>query len=203
MQEEAANQESSRPIAKSIQCFALLRGPEQLWERAGGAPQHRASSARRSGDPASPPPWHGVSGTVRCERGFPCRKCRRNFKRHINNHKCDNAKSNQYFSICLHNEVNKDKNKPQFTQACETLPNSSIVNLFQSEFWSTFYLNTTIDKEGVIRKWMGETERVLRLSNRLMEANAIGEYILSGEIFTSKNDSKRKREIYPGILGAA
>lgn len=132
---------------------------------------------------------------------LPCRMCRNNFKRHIRNHKCDEAKSNEYFSVCLHNAVNEMKGKKIYTKACDTLPKPSIKNLFQPEFWSTLYLNTTIDKEGVIREWWKATEYILTLAKKHKEAASVRELRVGafGDIFTKKQDDCRRLELKKAI----
>lgn len=132
---------------------------------------------------------------------LPCRKCRQNFKRHIQSHICKPAKSTEYLSICLHNAVSTtlDKgpeNRGEYT--IEDLPGVNRENIFQPEFWSTMYLNTTIGKDKVLREWVKISERVLRRSGMGEEADGLRKLLdgYYGDFLPKKSqDLTRKRHL--------
>jgi hypothetical protein len=132
---------------------------------------------------------------------LPCRKCRQNFKKHIRSQICKPAKSPEYLSICLHNAVSSTigKDMPSAHEyTIQDLPELTRENLFQPEFWSTMYLNTTIGKNKVLCEWVKQTERILRKGNRTEEADRILDLIYGkyGEFPpTKKQDLARRRQL--------
>lgn len=128
-------------------------------------------------------------------RILPCRKCRNNFKRHIRSHKCDNAKSNEYLSICLHNAVSEEIKGSQSNTSIDDLPKPTLQNLFPSEFLSTFYLNTTLGKDSVILKWLSLTEILILKNGYEKEADYMRDlwWGISENVFTKDTDLTRKR----------
>lgn len=138
---------------------------------------------------------------------LPCRKCRQNFKRHIESQICRPAKSTEYLSICLHNAVSTtlgkvSDNRNEYT--IEKLPGVNRENLFQPEFWSTMYLNTTKKKDKVLREWVKISERVLRKGGMVEEADGmmrlLGGYY--GDFLPNKKrDLTRKRYLRKTIQG--
>jgi hypothetical protein len=83
-------------------------------------------------------------------------------------------------SICLHNTVSSTLGKvstDDYSQMREytidDLPELTRENLFQPEFWSTMYLNTTIGKDKVLREWVKETIRILKKGKRIEEAELV------------------------------
>lgn len=125
---------------------------------------------------------------------LPCRKCRRNFKRHIQSQICKEARSNEYLSICLHKAVSDSLDKSQREYTIHDLPGVTRENLFQPEFWSTLYINTTLGKDRVIREWLRETERILRKGKREEEADLVHS-LLETPLFVKKADYARKRDL--------
>lgn len=128
-------------------------------------------------------------------RILPCRKCRNNFKRHIRSHKCDTAKSNEYLSICLHNAVSEEIKGKQTNISIDDLPKPTLKNLFPSEFLSTFYLNTTLDKDAVILNWLSLTEVIILKNGYDKEADYMRDlwWGISENVFTKDTDSLRKK----------
>lgn len=130
---------------------------------------------------------------------LPCRKCRHNFKRHIASQICKPAKSPEYLSVCLHNAVSTTLGKaPEHSREYTTndLPGVNRENLFQPEFWSTMYLNTTLRKDKVLREWVRVTERVLRKGGLNEEADGLQKLLngVYGEFLPAKKqDLTRKR----------
>ena len=105
---------------------------------------------------------------------LPCRKCRQNFKKHIQSQICKPAKSSEYLSVCLHNAVSMTIKGAEFdNHKIDNLPGVNRENLFQPEFWSTLYLNTTIGKDKVLREWVRVTECMLRKSGMIKEADGL------------------------------
>lgn len=131
---------------------------------------------------------------------LPCRKCRHNFKRHIRSHICKPAKSSEYLSLCLHNAVSTTLGKAPYHRehTINDLPGVNRENIFQPEFWSTLYLNTTIGKDNVIREWVRTSECVLRKGGMTEEANGLSK-LLNGEygefLPNKKRDLTRKRHL--------
>ena len=132
---------------------------------------------------------------------LPCRKCRENFKRHIHSQICKPAKSSEYLSVCLHNAVSttiKKASDKSTKYKIDELPGVNRENIFQPEFWSTIYLNTTLGKNKVLREWVRETEYILRRSGMIKEADGLmnlidGKY---GDFLPEKKqDLTRKRHI--------
>lgn len=130
---------------------------------------------------------------------LPCRKCRQNFKKHIESHICKPAKSTEYLSICLHNAVSNtldrsydDKTKQSYEYKIDDLPEISRENLFQPEFWSTIYLNTTIGKDKVIQNWLKETRRILRKGKMVDEAVFVDNLLKSEYLPKTKQDKSRR-----------
>ncbi len=132
---------------------------------------------------------------------LPCRKCRQNFKKHIRSQICKPAKSSEYLSICLHNAVSTTLGKPPVNTkkyTIDQLPGVTRENLLQPEFWSTFYLNTTRNKQKVIREWVRVSERVLRKTGKLEEASALKRLLNReyGEFLPNKKqDLTRRRHL--------
>lgn len=127
-------------------------------------------------------------------RILPCRKCRRNFRRHLREDTCDNSKSPEYLSICLHDVVNAEHSKPTGRVVIQQLPAFSKKGMFEPYFLATLFLNTTIGKDKVIHEWFRETERILRIGGQSRMAEIVNS-MLQIPIFTKKRDYERKLEM--------
>ena len=128
-------------------------------------------------------------------RVLPCRKCRKNFRKHLSSTTCDYAKTPLELSICLHDNVRKDQHKNIMRDF--TVPKPISKNLFQTEFWSTLYLNTTLGKDFAIKEWLKETAKILHSSGKHTDSQLVrgilkGKY---GPFLTKIQDSARKREL--------
>lgn len=134
---------------------------------------------------------------------LPCRKCRRNFHRHLHSSNCTGPKTPETLGICLHDAVNKEKDKKLWENEHrqDELPAPTNQNLFEPTFWMTMSLNTTLRKNTPILKFLLETENILRLANKIKEADLIkklrlGEYC---PILEHQQDCTRKRYLENGI----
>lgn len=93
---------------------------------------------------------------------LPCRKCRKNFKKHLSSDKCDGALTPPELGICLHDEVTKDVKKTHTKKyKVSDLPPASIQNIYDPVFWISVGMNKTVRKTVALRNWFRETERLL------------------------------------------
>jgi hypothetical protein len=134
---------------------------------------------------------------------LPCRKCRRNFRKHLHSSNCQGPKTPEALSICLHDAVNKEKERPVWgdTHNQSDLPPAINKNLFEPTFWMTMSLNTTLRKNTPIFRFLIQTEKILILANRQKEADLVkklrlGEYC---PILEHEQDCTRKRYLEHGI----
>lgn len=134
---------------------------------------------------------------------LPCRKCRRNFHRHLHSSNCQGPKTPEALGICLHDAVNKEKERPLWGESHNQsdLPDPTNKNLFEPTFWMTMSLNTTLRKNTPISEFLLETERILRLAKKDEEADLVkklrmGEYC---PILEHEQDCARKRYLEDGI----
>jgi len=134
---------------------------------------------------------------------LPCRKCRRNFRRHLHSSNCQGPKTPEGLGICLHDAVNKENNRPLWgdyhTQS--ELPEASNKNLFEPTFWMTMSLNTTLRKNTPISDFLFETERILTIAKKDREAELVkklrlGEYC---PFLEHTQDCARKKYLEEGI----
>lgn len=128
-------------------------------------------------------------------RVLPCRRCRNNFRRHLSSTTCDHSRTPLELSVCLHDNVRKDQHKKIVKGY--TIPAPTTQNLFQTEFWSTIYLNTSLGKDFAIKEWLKHTARLLKLAGKHKESSLVrgilkGDY---GDILTKTQDSARKQEL--------
>lgn len=107
---------------------------------------------------------------------LPCRKCRRNFRRHIRSGRCDYAHSPPELGICLHREVTKDvsnKISPSATSYTEEdLPKPTVENILEPTFWLTVANNKTLRKTVPLRRWFRDTEEILNAASSDMYDDA-------------------------------
>ena len=97
---------------------------------------------------------------------LPCRKCRKNFQRHLDGVACKSPKTPAELSIFLHEEVSKDLGKrgkdaqPGVWKPTD-LPEPNPCNLIQPFFWMTLASNTLERKNTAIERWLQETAGLL------------------------------------------
>lgn len=106
---------------------------------------------------------------------------------------CDNSKSPEYLSICLHDVVNAEHSKSTGVVTISDLPSFSKHRMFEPYFLATLYLNTTIGKDRVIAGWFRETERILRLGKEIELADTLAQ--MPAFVFTRQRDFERKWEM--------
>lgn len=97
---------------------------------------------------------------------LPCRKCRKNFRRHLGGTTCKHPDTPAELSICLHEEVSRDlgKTNPNALPGVwkpKDLPAPTKDNLLQPMFWMTLAANTMERKNGVIERWLDATAEIL------------------------------------------
>jgi hypothetical protein len=134
---------------------------------------------------------------------LPCKKCRRNFRRHLHSSNCEGPKTPESLGICLHDVVNKDKDKIIWSNKHNIidLPEANIQNLFEPTFWMTMSLNTTLRKNTPINTFLIETEEILKNGGLNKEANLVNK-LRSGKycpILEHKQDCTRKHYLETGI----
>ena len=100
---------------------------------------------------------------------LPCRKCRRNFRRHLRGAECKDIKSPAEYGICLHETVSEDLGKKTAIHKPgvfrpKDLPEPTKCNLLQPMFWMTMATNTMEGKNRVIRHWLCKTIDILKES---------------------------------------
>lgn len=139
---------------------------------------------------------------------LPCRKCRRNFRRHIRSGRCDYARSPAFLGICLHAEVSKDIGKKTAASAKryteEDLPEPTIQNIFQPTFWLTVANNKTLRKTGPLREWFRDTEEILNAASGDMyddAAQALRDLQMGafGPVLKHSTESVRQRHLVDAV----
>lgn len=136
---------------------------------------------------------------------LPCRKCRRNFRRHIRSGRCNHAKTPAELSICLHYEVSRDLGKTTAASrrqyVPEDLPPPTVTNILQPIFWLTVAMNKTQGKTSTLRRWFRETERVLSDAGNDDAAQALRELQMGSyaPILTHTQEAARSRHLTAAV----
>lgn len=135
---------------------------------------------------------------------LPCRKCRKNFKRHLQGTACKHPDTPATLSICLHEEVSRDLGKtspnarPGVWKPAD-LPAPTRGNLIQPMFWMTLAANTMERKNGVIEQWLEATVEILEkgsqeeLGRKVKEFQ--GDLLKEGGALTLHQNSARRRRM--------
>jgi hypothetical protein len=133
---------------------------------------------------------------------LPCRKCRKNFKRHLNSGRCDHARSSSMLSICLHSEVSADLGKTSNKKYNESdLPTPSIQNILQPSFWLSVANNKTLRKKGALSTWFKETETILSIAKHTKAVDSIIQLQkgLYGPILKHTTEAIRQRHLIKAV----
>lgn len=113
---------------------------------------------------------------------LPCRKCRKNFRRHLGGTTCRHPSTPAELSICLHEEVSRDlgKTNPNARPGVwkpKDLPPATTENLLQPMFWMTLAANTMEQKNGVIERWLDATAEILETGKKVDVARGVREFL--------------------------
>ena len=139
---------------------------------------------------------------------LPCRKCRKNFRKHIRSGRCDYARSPPELGICLHREVTKDvRNKisssaKSYTE--EDLPKPTVENILEPTFWLIVANNKTLRKTAPLRRWFRDTEDILNaapddmydVAAQALRDLRMGEF---GPVLKHSTESARQRHLVGAI----